>query len=122
MINLTYTGPQISPTIPPSDLTAFKSDTINVDDVAATITDYTYLVALMLEENIEFVEAKGMTEKAKQSRQRLLKLLQIGETFNTISYQNKSLQLYNKELYAELVKLRAYKAEIERQEKIASTI
>ena len=96
-----------------------KVDTITP---SIAISEFTCLIAELLEQNIEFVSKQGLTPKAKDSRLKLIKLINIGETFNQLSITNVALKLDNRNLFIENNRLKAELAEIERQTKIASSI
>lgn len=86
------------------------------------IIDATCIIADMMEENIAYVKKNGLTDTAKKSRERLLKLMEIGETFSRISTQNSALKTYNDQLLREIQQLRAYKTEVERQENLSKSL
>lgn len=102
------------------DLSEYKhlmisNERTNILSPLQAITNITAIVCDMLEDNVLYVKKNGMNEKAQQSRERLLKLLDATELFNTIQTQNAALKLHNRRLIAELT-------EIKRQETIASSI
>lgn len=86
------------------------------------IIDFTFVVAELLEKNVEYVKRAGMTDPAKESRDKLLHLMDIGETFNKISNDNQKLKLYNRTVLAENQSLLKQLAEIKRQEMLAKSI
>jgi|GEM_PF-3394841 hypothetical protein len=95
---------------------------IDVISPAIAMTNITYIVGEMLEDNVSYVKKNGMTETAKKSRERLLKLLDITETFNKITCDNAAFKTYNDQLLREIQELRKYKLEVLRQEKVANSI
>lgn len=86
------------------------------------IIDFTFVVAELLEKNVEYVKRAGMTDPAKESRDKLLHLMDIGETFNKISNDNQTLKLYNRTILAENQSLIRELKEIKRQEMLAKSI
>lgn len=89
------------------------TDTLNP---ALKIIDFTYVIAELIEKNVEFVNRSGMTNAAKDAREKLLYLMTIGETFNKLSADNYKLKLYNRSLLGENQYLKKQLAEIKRQE------
>jgi len=92
-----------------------KNETNDVLSPSVAMVDITAIVCDMLEENVLYVTKNGLTDKAKQSRERLLKLLYLTETFNSTATQNLSLKTHNRRLIEEL-------NEVRRQENIAKSI
>jgi hypothetical protein len=86
------------------------------------IIDFTYVIAELLEKNVEYVKRAGMTAPAKESRDKLLYLMNIGETFNKLSADNQKLKLYNRTILAENKLLIKELKEIKRQEMLAKSI
>lgn len=86
------------------------------------MTDITTIVVEMLAGNLAYVKKNGHNEVSKLSRERLLSLLEITETFNTISNQNAALKTYNSHLLNEIQGLRNYKEQFEIEEKLAKSI
>lgn len=84
--------------------------------------EITQIVCSMLEDNITFVKKNGMGDKAKLSRERLLRLLDLTELYSSVSKDNNKLKLLNKSLLIENQQLLNYKKEVERQEMIAKSI
>jgi hypothetical protein len=61
------------------------------------------IIILMLEDYQQFVIKNGYTEKAKESKKRLLKLLDINGQLSELGTTNNSLQLLNRNLHAQVV-------------------
>lgn len=92
-----------------------NNETMNVYTPSQTMVEVTGIVCEMIESNMAHIKKNGLTEAAKISRERLLKLLHLIEPFNTIANQNISLRLHNRRLINEI-------NEIKRQEKLANSI
>jgi predicted RNase H-like nuclease (RuvC/YqgF family) len=105
-----------------SDIIFSENENSDVLSPAKAIAEITYIVAAMIEENIAYVAKSGMTEKARSSRERLIKLLNITENFNQLSNQNSTLKTWNRQLSGENQKLKSQLAEIERQYNMANSI
>lgn len=86
------------------------------------IIDFNYVIAELLEKNVEYVKRSGMTELAKESRDKLLYLMDISETFNRLSNDNQKLKLYNRTILAENQALIKEIKEIKRQEMLAKSL
>lgn len=117
--------PQYSPileSIKRTDPIFMENDKIDVLIPAIAMTDITCIVGEMLEDNLAYVKKNGDTAKSKASRGRLLKLLNITETFNNITSQNTTLKIYNYQLFREVQELRNYKKEIIRQETLSKSL
>ncbi len=83
------------------------------------ITDFTFVIAELLVKNVEYVKRVGITDAAKEAREKLLYLMNIGELFNTISNDNQKLKLMNRTILGESQYLKRELAEIKRQEKLS---
>lgn len=83
------------------------------------VMDFTFTVSELLTKNVEYVARVGMTDAAKEAREKLLYLLDVGELFNTISNDNQKLKLYNRSLLGENQYLKRQLAEIKRQEALS---
>lgn len=92
-----------------------KNERTDILTPTQAINNITLIVCTMLEENIAYASKNGLTEKAQLSRERLLKLLDATELFNTIQSQNAGLKLTNRQLIAEAI-------EVKRQENMAKSI
>lgn len=99
-----------------------QNNSIDIISPFIAMTDITLIVCEMLEENIIYTKKFGLTEPAKKSRERLLKLLNITEIFNLISSKNESLKLYNKELFGENCLLKSQLFELKRQENLGNSL
>jgi len=82
------------------------------------ITDFTFIISELLMKNVDFVKKNGLSAGAKDSREKLLDLMEIGETFNHLSCANNELKLRNRSLCAEVQYLKKELAEIKRQENL----
>ena len=89
---------------------------------SVAMTEITAIVTLMIEDNVSYAKKYGLNDKAKESRERLLKLLGLTEHFNSIAMNNASLKTYAGHLFVENQNLKAEIVEINRQERLASTI
>lgn len=87
-----------------------------------SISKITFLVAELIQTNIDFVKKNGITAAANKQRITLLKLMNITETFNTLSCQNNTLQLVNRSLSKELYHLKLQLVEIKRQENLGKSL
>lgn len=95
---------------------------IDVLSPSISMVNITSIVSDMLSDNVSYVKKNGLNDAAKSSRERLLKLLDITESFNSIATDNLALKTYNDQLLREIQLLRSYKTEVERQEMIAKSI
>ncbi len=102
-----------------ADLLFTQNELVDTLRPALKITDFTFVIAELLIKNTEYVKRVGMTEAAKEAREKLLYLLEVGELFNTISNDNQKLKLYNRALLGNNQLLKADLAEIKRQEKLS---
>jgi len=96
-----------------------KTDVISP---SKAMTEITCIIADMLEDNLLYVKKNGHNVKSIASRERLLKLLNITETFNQVSSDNAALKTYNDQLLREIKELKNYKKEVERQENLSKAI
>lgn len=124
-MKLENNAPQYSPileSIKRIDPIFMENEKIDILSPAIAMTDITCIVGEMLEDNSAYVKKNGDTTKSKASRERLLKLLYITETFNSITSQNTTLKTYNDQLLREVQELRNYKKEIIRQETLVKSL
>lgn len=99
-----------------SDLLFTQNELMDTLRPSLKITDFTFVISELLIKNVEFVKRSGMTDAAKEARERLLYLMDVGETFNAISNYNQKLKLMNRSLLGENEYLKKQLAEIKRQE------
>lgn len=99
-----------------------KQQLIDTSIVSIKMTEITSIVCDMMQDNLSYTKKNGLTKQAKESRDRLLKLLNLTELFNNLSVTNNSLQVFNRQLFNENLKLKGQLAEIKRQENIANSI
>jgi len=114
-MTLENNAPRYSPDISEYKHQFVKNETTNVLTPSSAMVDITSIVCDMLQDNLLYTNKNGATEKAIKSRIKLLKILQLTETFNTIATQNLSLKQHNRSLLEEL-------NEIKRQERLANSI
>jgi hypothetical protein len=76
-----------------------KNESVNSITPLVTIAEIESIVCEMLEENSAYVKKFGLSEKAKQARQRLIKLFELSEPFNRMYSNNQSLQLINRDMF-----------------------
>lgn len=75
------------------DLAHLRTIAQDVNKPSIAISEFTLIVATMLEENVAYIERNGRTEKAIQSQERLMKLMTIGETVSQIAGQNVAMKI-----------------------------
>jgi len=86
------------------------------------MTELTYTVCQLIEENLLYVKKHGLNKKASESREKLMKILELSEQFNKISCDNNALKLRNRNLLSENQLLRRQIKDIEMQEIRANSI
>jgi len=102
--------------------TYIQSQRIDVLTPSVAMTHITAIVCEMLQENVDYVSKNGMTERAKVSRERLLKLLDITETFNLLASANATLQTECKHLFAQNIALKNQLKQINDETNLANSI
>lgn len=104
------------------DISYTQNNSIESLKSALIMTDITYIVCDMIEENISYVKNNGLTPKAKINRERLMKLLDITETVNSVSTDNMSLKAFNNRLLVENQHLKNTIIELNRQQNMANSL
>lgn len=104
------------------DLLYIQNNGIDVISPSMAMTEITSTVCDMLEQNMKFVKKNGLTQLAKDNRERLLHLLDITELFNKISCDNATLKTYNNHLLVTNQRIMREINEIKRQENMANSI
>jgi len=103
------------------ELELLNSELTDTLSPSIMLSEMSSIFLSMLMENQQFVQKNGMTSKAKESRDRLLRLLEISKDLDGISTSNYNLKATNRLIHAEYQKLRvAYrdlKAEKDKMQK-----
>jgi hypothetical protein len=105
-----------------ADMEYIKNQTYDTVSPAVAMAEITSMVVDMLEKNLAYTKTNGLTEQAKNSRKNLLRILELEQHFQITVNCSQSLKTSNNLLMAENQRLRAELREIERQEKMASTL
>lgn len=104
------------------DIEYIKNELTDVLRPSIYMTELTYTICQLIEENLLYVKKNGLTKRASESREKLLKILNLSEHFNLIAGDNNSLKLRNRNLLIQNQQLRNQLREIKRQENIANSI
>lgn len=99
-----------------ADLLYTQNELTDTLQPSLKIVDFTFVIAELLIKNVEYTKRAGMTEAAKETREKLLYLMDIGELFNTIANDNQKLKLSNRSILGENQYLKKQLSEIKRQE------
>lgn len=82
-----------------AEVALLRNELTDVYKPSIALTELTSIVCTMIEENMAYVKKNGLTEKATESRERLLKILNLSEKFNVVSVDNMNLKLYCRSIY-----------------------
>lgn len=85
-----------------AEIWLLKSEMTDTLKPTILLTEQSGLLLEMLEEYIDYFKTRKETEKNKQSKLRLMRLLFINDELSVLSGQNKSLQTLNTHLYGKV--------------------
>lgn len=117
-----YVPASLSDHLLSNDIEYIKNELTDVLRPSVYMTEITYTICQLIEENLLYVKKNGLNQKAKDSREKLLKILDLSEQFNTVAYQNNTLKLRNRNLLIDNQQLRRKLKDIEQQENLANSI
>lgn len=89
-----------------------KQDTLRP---SIAMDEMAVIIVSMLMDNNAFVKKNGLTPKAKESKERLMRMLELNSQFDKISMTNYSLQCNNRTFHADNMKLRLQIAELKKE-------
>jgi len=91
---------------------ALENELKDVLTPSVSQSELTLLIIEMLLEQNQFVKKNGNTDRAKKSKERLLKILDLNQSVDKISIDNNSLKNINRQLHMYYQKLRIENMEL----------